>query len=147
MKAFWRRIVDEFRFRKQREVTKFDVPGLMEDVLKMHYEELRSAVKSGFSSCGIFPWNPDAIKYNLKCKYGEKVWWSMKDKEFEREVDTFSRSTASESESTNAVISENLSHSSAPVHNDEAIHDHRSLHTYNLESAVGYYPSEHVEGE
>lgn len=87
MKSFWRVVVDHFRFMKKREVTKLDdVPSLMNDVLHMYKAELHAPILSGFRSCGLYPWSTDAIKYDIKCKYAEKVWWAMKDEEVEKEM-------------------------------------------------------------
>ena len=79
MKEMWKTTVGHFRFVNQRDPCKYEIPGLVQELLDKY--PLDRSVINGFRKAGLFPWNPSAVDYT-KCAFStESNPWLEDDEE------------------------------------------------------------------
>jgi len=64
LKQEWAKEVHKWRMESQEPLTRLHFSLMLSRVMKNRLTE--GTIKSGFSTCGLFPWNPQAIDYS-KC--------------------------------------------------------------------------------
>jgi len=61
LKSRWKKIVKQWRVDNEKEVSKFDVPTALSQII--YDKEMASNIKSGFRATGIYPYNADNVDY------------------------------------------------------------------------------------
>lgn len=64
LKQEWAKEVHKWRMQTQEPLNKMQFSPMLNTVIKTRLTE--ATIKSGFSTCGLFLWNPQAIDYS-KC--------------------------------------------------------------------------------
>lgn len=61
IKQYWKTEVKKYQLENRRDITKEDVPIIINKILKSY--DLSEAIRNGFKSCGLYPFNPDNVNY------------------------------------------------------------------------------------